>query len=243
MTDRRIGGDDAEPATERIGSGPTGRDETEDAPAPTILEQMGGVPGLIYSTLPILVFVPVNAWFGLSAAIIGALATAGAILVYRLIRRDNITPAVSGFIGVAICAYIAHRTGDAKGYFRLGIWTMLVYAAVFVLSIIVRWPLVGVVWSLVNSAGTAWRKHRPTLIAYDLATGVWAVVFIARYLVQNGLYDTGHTGWLAAARIGMGWPLTIVAVLATVWLVRRADRDEERFADETGIDENDRSQR
>ena len=83
---------------------------------------------------------------------------------------------------------------------------MLVYSAVLVVSIIVRWPLIGVVWNLVNSAGTQWRAHRPTLIAYDLATAVWAAVFIARYLVQSHLYDTGHTGLLAATRIGMGWP-------------------------------------
>ncbi|MFT4199398.1 DUF3159 domain-containing protein [Gordonia sp. (in: high G+C Gram-positive bacteria)] len=196
----------------------------------TLLEQMGGVSGLIYSTLPILVFVPANTWFGLRGAIIAALATATAILLYRLARREDLTPALSGFLGVAICAYIAHRTGSAKGYFLFGIWTMLVYSAALVLSIIVRWPLIGVAWNLVNGSGTAWRKHRPTLIAYDLATAVWAAVFIARYLVQSNLYDTGHTGLLATTRIAMGWPLTVLAVLATVYLVRRADRSEETVA-------------
>ena len=57
---------------------------------------------------------------------------------------------------------------------------------------------------------------------YDLATVVWVVVFGARYLVQNHFYDTDSTGWLAAARIAMGWPLTAVALLVTVWAVRRA---------------------
>ncbi|WP_280439093.1 DUF3159 domain-containing protein, partial [Nocardia cyriacigeorgica] len=31
-----------------------------------------------------------------------------------------------------------------------------------------------------------------------------------------------HTGWLAFARIAMGWPLTAVALTVTVWAVRRA---------------------
>ncbi len=189
---------------------------------------MGGVSGLVYSTLPIMVFVPANAWFGLRGAIIAALAAAAAILGFRLLRREDLTPALSGFLGVAICAFIAHRTGDAKGYFLFGIATMLVYSVALVASILVRWPLIGVVWHVVNGRGTAWRRHRPTLLAYDLATAVWAAVFIARYLVQSNLYDTGHTGLLAAARIGMGWPLTIAAVLATVLLVRRADAGEAR---------------
>ena len=34
------------------------------------------------------------------------------------------------------------------------------------------------------------------------------------------------TGWLAAARIGMGWPLTALAAVVTVYLVRRATRSE-----------------
>ncbi len=228
MTESRIGdgaaiGDDAD-------------DSDDEAPTRTLLEQMGGVSGLVYSSLPILVFVPANAWFGLRGAIIAALATATAILVYRLVRREDLSPALSGFIGVAICAFIAHRTGDAKGYFLFGIWTMLVYSAVLVVSIIVRWPLIGVVWNLVNGAGTQWRAHRPTLIAYDLATAVWAAVFIARYLVQSHLYDTGHTGLLAATRIGMGWPLTIAAVFATILLVRRAEKSEETLEEPAAED-------
>ena len=201
--------------------------DAEKGSTRTLLDQMGGVSGLVYSTLPILVFVPANTWFGLRGAIIAALAVATGILLYQLARREDPSPALSGFIGVAICAYIAHRTGDAKGYFLFGIWTMLGYSAALVLSIIVRWPLIGVIWNAVNGAGTAWRRHRPTLIAYDLATGVWAVVFIARYLVQSNLYDTGHTGVLAATRIAMGWPLTIAAVVATVYFVRRAEKSEE----------------
>lgn len=201
---------------------------TEDAqPTPdshTLLEQMGGVSGLIYSTLPVLVFVPANTLFGLTGAIIAALACAAVIFVIRLVLREPVSPALAGLFGVAICAFIAYRTGSAKGYFLFGIWTTLLYAGVFLVSILVRWPLIGVAWNAVNGAGQSWRRHRPTLLAYDIATGLWALVFGARYLVQSSLYDSSHTGWLAASRIAMGWPLTAVVVGATVLLVRRADR-------------------
>ncbi len=50
--------------------------------------------------------------------------------------------------------------------------------------------------------------------AYDVATAAWALVFGARYLVQSELYDADQTGWLAAARIGMGWPLTGLVLLS-----------------------------
>jgi hypothetical protein len=48
-------------------------------------------------------------------------------------------------------------------------------------------------------------------------------VFGARFVVQHWLYATNQVGWLAFARIAMGWPLTAIAVLVTVWAVRKAD--------------------
>ncbi len=193
---------------------------------PTLLEQMGGVSGLIYSTVPVAVFVPANSIGGLGVAIGAALAAALVVFGIRLIRREGLMPAVSGLLGVAICAFIAHRTGDAKGYFLFGIWSMLAYAVACVVSILVRWPLIGVAWHLVTGEGTAWRRNRAVRRASDLATACWAVVFGARYLTQSALYDSDHTGWLAAARIGMGWPLTALAAVVTVYLVRRATRSE-----------------
>ncbi|SNS24831.1 Protein of unknown function [Rhodococcoides kyotonense] len=203
--------------------------ETEKTvPAPrkeTVLEQMGGLSGLVSSTLPVIVFVPVNSIFdSLTAAIWTALAVALGVMIWRLVKRTPIQPAISGFFGVGICAFIAYRTGDAKGYFLFGIYTSLLYGAVFVLSIVARWPLVGVAWGYLNGTGTTWRTNRRSVYAYDIATFAWALVFAARYVVQSQLYDSDHTGWLAIARIAMGWPLTGVALLVTFWAVRRADR-------------------
>lgn len=195
-----------------------------DSKQQTMLEQLGGISGLVYSTLPVLVFVPANSLWGLTVAIWTAVAVASGVLVWRLVQRTPVQPAISGFIGVGICAFIAYRTGDAKGYFLYGIYASLVYGGVFVLSVIVRRPLVGVIWGMLNGQGSTWRSHRDAVRAYDIATIAWSVVFLARYVVQNHLYDSDRTGWLAVARIGMGWPLTGLVLLVTLWAVRKADR-------------------
>lgn len=200
----------------------------------TLLEQMGGIAGLVYSTLPILVFVPVNALWSLQPALYAALGTAAAILVWRLVRGEKIQPAVSGFIGVGICAYIAHRTGTAKGYFLFGIYTSLVYGGVFLLSVLVRWPLVGVIWNALNGASSRWRAVPRARRLYDIATLGWVVVFGARYLVQSQLYDADQTGWLAFARIVMGWPLAALALLVTFYAIRRSDTAVEAALGEDG---------
>lgn len=197
--------------------------ETARVPAPTVLEQLGGLSGLAASSVPVVVFVGVNSVAGLTPAIWSALGAGLAVAVWRLLRKQALQPAVSGLVGVALAAYLAYRTGSAKGFFLFGIWTSVAYGAAFALSVLIRWPLVGVAWSLLNGHGWAWRRRRDVVRAYDLATLAWAAVFGARFVVQSWLYNNDQTGWLAAARIAMGWPLTGLALLITVWVVRRAD--------------------
>ena len=198
--------------------------DTTRTPAQALLAQMGGVSGLIYSALPVAVFVPVSTAFGLVPAICAALGVAALVLVWRLIRRGSIQPAVSGFIGVGVSALIAWLVGASKGYFLLGIWTSLLWAAVFAVSILIRRPVVGYVWSWVNGHDRTWRTVRRAVLAFDIATVTWVVVFGARFLVQHRLYDLDKTGWLGVARIAMGWPLTAVAALVTYLAIRAAQR-------------------
>ena len=192
--------------------------------ANAVLEQMGGISGLIYSSLPVVVFVPVSTAFGLLPAIIAALGVAALILLWRLIRHESAQPAISGFIGVGISALIAYVVGESKGYFLLGIWMSLFWAVVFGLSILVRRPAVGYIWGWVNSHDRAWRGLRKAVVAFDLATFVWVLVFTSRFVVQQHLYDSDQTSWLGIARIAMGWPLTAVAALVTYLAIRVAQR-------------------
>lgn len=185
------------------------------------LRQLGGVRGLIYSSLPTLVFVPVSGAFGLMPAIVSALSVAALILVWRLIRRDLVQPAVSGFFGVAVCALIAYLMGQSKGYFALGIWVSLAWGVVFGVSVLIRRPVVGYLWSWLGGHDLGWRQERRAVFAFDLATLAWVLVFGSRFAVQRGLYDTDHLGWLAVARIAMGYPLTAIAGLATWLAIRR----------------------
>lgn len=193
-------------------------------PAERVMAQLGGVSGMIYSSLPVLVFVGTSRLLGLSAAVGAALGIATLILLWRLIRRESTQPAVSGLIGVAVCALIAYLLGESKGYFLLGIWTSLLWAAVFGVSILIRRPVVGYIWSWLGGHGRAWRDVRRAVYAFDIATLTWVVVFGARFVVQHLLYQSDHTGWLVVARISMGWPLTAAAALVTYLAIRVARR-------------------
>ena len=205
-------------------------------PDASLIDQMGGIRGLVYSSIPILVFVPINGFWGLTTAIWGALGVAVAMLAWSLGRRENPQPAISGFFGVAICVFIAWRTGDAKGYFLYGIITQAVYGAAFTISALVRWPLVGVIWGFLDGRGMAWRRTPSARRWYTVATSFWAGLFAIRAVLQYALYLNDEVNWLGAARIGMGWPLALVAFLGTIWAVRRASLHEKEPERESVLD-------
>jgi len=189
-----------------------------------LLAQAGGVSGLVYSSLPVVVFVAASSVLGLLPAIGSALGVAALILLWRLIRRESTRPALSGFLGVAICGLIAFLMGQSKGYFLLGIWGSLVWAVVFGVSVLIRRPVVGYMWNWASGRDRGWRGVPRAVHALDIATLGWMLIFGARYVVQHLLYDAGRTGWLGVARIGMGWPLTALAGVATYAAIKAAQR-------------------
>jgi hypothetical protein len=185
---------------------------------------MGGVPGIIASTIPVAVFVVVNIVSTLQPALIAALASGVAIAIWRIVRKQPLQPAVSGLFGVGIAAFIAYRTGEARGFYLPGLIYSAVLGLAFLVSVLVRWPLAGVIWHGINGDGQSWRRDPRLLRAYTWASLLWTLVFAARLVVQGLLYNADATTWLGIARLAMGYPLVGVALLGTIWAVSRARR-------------------
>ena len=197
---------------------------TERRTSPTLLDQMGGIPGIVASTIPVAVFVVVNIVTSLQPALIAALAAGVLIAVVRLVRRQPLQPAISGLFGVGIAAFIAYRTGEARSFYLPGLIYSAVLTLAFLVSVLVRWPLAGVIWHGINGDGQSWRSDPRLLRAYTWASLLWTLVFAARLIVQGLLYNADATTWLGIARLAMGYPLVGVALLGTIWAVARARR-------------------
>lgn len=189
-----------------------------------VLGQLGGWRGLVYSTLPVVAFVPVNALAGLTWAAATSVGVALVILVIRLVTRTTVQPAVSGFFGVAICVLIALLVGGSgKGYYLYGIISQLVFAVAFAVSIVIRRPLVGVLWHVFSDGGGGpiGRADRRSRRVFTWLTVGWTLVFGVRFVIQGALYLSDRVNWLGGARIVMGWPLFGVALLVTFGVARR----------------------
>lgn len=216
-------------------------------PEAVLLERaLGGWRGMIDSALPSVVFIVVYMLDGrvLQPALIAALGTGAVILVLRLLRRQPLTQVLAGFAGVAISAYVSSRTGEARDFFLWGLIVNVAYGAAFLVSLLVRWPLMGVVVGAITGDPTGWRKEPDLRRVFAAATWVWVFVFGARIVVQVPLYLAGWVGALGTAKIIMGWPLFLFGAYITYRLLRpvfvqkrlaesAAEHDADESAEET----------
>ena len=135
----------------------------------------------------------------LTGAVVAALAAGFVIVVWRAIRHEPLQQVFAGFAGVAISAAFAKYTGKAENYFLPGFLQNLGYGLAFLISIIVRWPLLGVAMGYLTGEGTAWRKDPVLRRTYAAASWIWVGLFFGRLAVQVPLYFAGALGALVYA--------------------------------------------
>jgi hypothetical protein len=233
----------AEEVVEELDLHPVPQDG-EDEPYPSmseqIAEQLGGVRGLLESSIPVLVFVVLNVLLGgtwldldkrtaLYWAIGGAVGTAVLIGVFRLIRKQSIRHAVNGIVGIGLGAILAWRTGDAKNFYLPGILITLAQVALFVLSVMVRRPIVGYVWGVLANGGKHdWYGNSRLFRTFQWLTLVWAGSLFVRAGVQGWLWLQDEATAIGIVRILISWPIYAATLAFTVWAVRRVTRTQDR---------------
>jgi hypothetical protein len=92
---------------------------------------------------------------------------------------------------------------------------------VFVLSILVGWPLVGFMIGSITGDPTGWHDDRSIVRLCTQLTWLFAAPCILRVLVQYPLYLGDHIALLGTAKVALGWPLQIAAFAAMAWLLSR----------------------
>nr|NLD40392.1 DUF3159 domain-containing protein [Actinomycetales bacterium] len=190
-----------------------------------VMASMGGVRGLVESVLPGLVFVVVFvATRDLLPSLIAATAIALVALAARLLSRQSAAMALGGFAGVMIGVVWAWRSGEAGDFFVWGLWVNAVYLAGVLISILARWPVVGIIVALLRGRWESWRSS-PAYARYVAATWLWVALFALRLSVQYPLYLSNQVGWLGTARLVMGVPL-FALVLWVTWLLVREPAEE-----------------
>lgn len=187
-----------------------------------ILAALGGKKGLLDSGLPALVFlIAFNITKEIQTSTYFALGLSLLLTAVRLAKRETIQHAVSGVIGVAICAWLSNRTGKAEDFYLPGLWTNVIYGIAYALSALLRWPVIGVMVGPLIGENFRWRKDPLRTRVYVKATWLWVALFASRLIVQYPLYVSGNVNALGTARLIMGYPFFIATAWAT-WLVLKS---------------------
>jgi hypothetical protein len=220
---------------------PAKKDDGEE-PFPSmseqISEQLGGVRGLIESSLPVLTFVLLNVILGdtvaglekrtaLYWAIGGAVFTALAIGAFRLARKQPVRHAVNGLFGIAIGAFLAWRTGNAEDFYLPGILLTFAQAAALLISVMVRKPIIGYVWGIMANKGQQdWFGNARLFKTFQWLTLVWVVSLSLRAGIQFVLWQMGEANALGIVRILISWPIYAATFAFTAWAIHRVTSEQ-----------------
>ncbi|WP_258933072.1 DUF3159 domain-containing protein [Nesterenkonia pannonica] len=139
-----------------------------------VWSSLGGWRGLAEATLPPTAFLLVFLFTEeLGPALLSSLLVAGAFGIARLIQRGTLVQSVSGIVGVGLCALVAQQTGEARDFYVLGILVNVVYTTAFVISIAVRWPVVGLLFGFIRGQGSRGAIRPISGVATHWPPGSW----------------------------------------------------------------------
>ncbi|GAA0929312.1 DUF3159 domain-containing protein [Pseudonocardia zijingensis] len=195
---------------------------------PGLADVLGGRGGAVDATVPVVAFVaaftvadasswasPV-AWAGGAAVLVGAVVAA-----IRLARGGRPRAVLLGLLGVAVAALVALYTGRAIDFFLVQIVSNAASALAWAVSIVVRWPLLGLVVGTALGQRTRWRRDPHLLRGYQRASWVWVGQYVVRLAVFLPLYAADAVVALGIARTVLTWPLVALCV-ALSWPVLRS---------------------
>ncbi|MDR1428008.1 MAG: DUF3159 domain-containing protein, partial [Bifidobacteriaceae bacterium] len=183
---------------------------------------IGGWRGVFESGAPGLVFVVVYVTTRLlMPALVASAGIAIVLTAVRLIQRTPVTQALAGLLGVGIGVWWAWQSGKGENYFAGALLINVVYGVACLVSIFVRWPLVGlIVGAFADFSLTKWRSRTDFYRRARLGTWLLVAMFALRLAVKTPLYFGGEVGWLGTAHLVMGIPL-YAATLWAIWLLLR----------------------
>ena len=189
--------------------------------AKSLLASVGGVRGLIETSIPGFLYV---LSFGITRSVpiaMTVVVAATAILAIRhFILKRPWDQLIGPIVGV-ILAYFLTRDGQAENYYVPGFFTNAGYAAGLLFSVLIRFPAIGLLVGPLTGEGLSWRKDKRKLKFFDVVTLMWVGFFALRLAIQLPLYFAGEVVILGFVKIVMGTPFFLVMIWLSWLMLRR----------------------
>ncbi|MDY0235464.1 MAG: DUF3159 domain-containing protein [Gudongella sp.] len=179
----------------------------------------------IDAIFPPIVYVIGNRFFGLKIGIILALSFALILAILRLINKQSFIYALGGMAGVLIASGFAYLAGNAANYFLPRVITSGFFFLLSIVSLIIGRPIAALASHLTRGWAFDWFLRKDIKPAYTEVTIVWAILFLARMLLQIMLLRRANIVDVGLANILLGFPATFTVLILTylygIWRLKK----------------------
>ena len=234
MTEQHRAAEETDPSAIEGGEADAPR-VTEDTVEALVRSQLakalGGKRGMIEAAIPTLTFtIGYVLTEELRQSILLAVGMALVLGVARIAQRSSPQYVITSLFGIGIAALFAMRSGNAADAFLPGVIYNAVYAVVLTVTILVRWPAIGLMIGPFighKEDFTSWRANPAVVTLASRLTWLLILPCVIRVLVQFPLWLADNHGWadtfavLGFSKVAMGWPLQVAAFAGMVWVLAR----------------------
>jgi hypothetical protein len=193
----------------------------ETPTAGALIRAVGGVRGVLESIVPGIAFLVI--YLTTNNLLWAVLVPVLVVFIFAVARagaRSSLSSTITGAVLLAISAVLVLITGKAVTNFVPGIIINAAFFVVLLVSLIVRWPLVGVIVGLLFGDAEGWRKDGAKRRILTIATWLWVGLFAIRHVLEVPLYQADNVAALGIVRLITSVPLYALFLWATWLLVR-----------------------
>ena len=191
----------------------------------SLLSSLGGWLGVVESIIPTVAF---GITFSFTQSVLISIVVSGGLslifIARQLLSKAPVSQAIAGLAVLGITAFFALRPGAENcDYFVWGLLTNVSYGAVMLISVIVRWPIIGLLVGLLKDQSVSWKKDKTLVRRFNAVTLMWVGLFATRLAFELPIYFApvcdAHA--LSIVKTILGVPLYAV-VLWLTWLSLRS---------------------
>lgn len=147
-----------------------------------------------------------------------------ALAVVRVCTSRKYWQSAVGMLIVGVSALLAGSTGHGVGFYLPEIAISVVAGTVFLLSILARWPAIGLVIGVARGDRLGWRQDRTQRRRYHLCTAMFLAKDGIATALMVPLYVAGHVVPLGIVSTLLGAPAIAACAYLSWRILRRGAR-------------------
>ncbi|HWO63502.1 MAG TPA: DUF3159 domain-containing protein [Umezawaea sp.] len=158
-----------------------------------------------------------------SASALVAVGGVAVLAVVRLCTGGKAWQSAIGLLVVGVSALLAGSTGQAVDFYLTAVVLQAGGGVLFLVSMLARWPVIGLVMSTSRGESLTWRQDRRQLRRYYACTAVFLAKFAIATAVLVPLYSTGTVIPLGIAATLLGGAPAGGVCVYLCWRILRED--------------------